>query len=74
MLPSMPLARVFIPLLHVFPLVVVCSSSIPSSVSKNGPRYATNTARVQNRESLIQKLQDAFLTKTYEEWEQLLLA
>jgi crotonobetainyl-CoA:carnitine CoA-transferase CaiB-like acyl-CoA transferase len=29
---------------------------------------------VQNRASLIQKLQDVFLTKTYEEWVQLLLA
>jgi crotonobetainyl-CoA:carnitine CoA-transferase CaiB-like acyl-CoA transferase len=38
------------------------------------PRYATNAARVQNRASLIQKLQDVFLTKTYEEWEGLLLA
>ena len=38
------------------------------------PRYATNAARVQNRDTLIQKLQDVFLTKTYEEWEALLLA
>ncbi len=38
------------------------------------PRYATNAARVQNRTPLIQKLQDVFLTKTYEEWEALLLA
>jgi len=38
------------------------------------PRYATNAARVQNRETLIQKLQEVFLTKTYEEWEALLLA
>ena len=38
------------------------------------PRYATNAARVQNRATLIQKLQEVFLTKTYEEWEELLLA
>src|SRR5262247_4844909 len=38
------------------------------------PRYATNAARVQNRNTLIAKLQEVFLTKTYEEWEALLLA
>ena len=38
------------------------------------PRYATNAARVQNRTTLIQKLQEVFLTKTYEEWADLLLA
>jgi crotonobetainyl-CoA:carnitine CoA-transferase CaiB-like acyl-CoA transferase len=38
------------------------------------PRYATNAARIANRESLIQTLQKTFLTKTYEEWEPLLLA
>jgi len=38
------------------------------------PRYATNAARVQNRATLIPKLQEVFLTKTYEEWETLLLA
>jgi crotonobetainyl-CoA:carnitine CoA-transferase CaiB-like acyl-CoA transferase len=38
------------------------------------PRYATNAARVQNRSTLIPKLQAVFLTKTYEEWEALLLA
>jgi crotonobetainyl-CoA:carnitine CoA-transferase CaiB-like acyl-CoA transferase len=37
------------------------------------PRYATNAARVKNRESLIAQLQDAFLTKTYEEWEAILV-
>ena len=36
------------------------------------PRYATNAARVQNRDTLIPKLQEVFLTKTYEEWEPLL--
>jgi formyl-CoA transferase/CoA:oxalate CoA-transferase len=38
------------------------------------PRYATNPARVQHRDSLIPRLQDVFLTKSYEEWEALLLA
>jgi formyl-CoA transferase/CoA:oxalate CoA-transferase len=38
------------------------------------PHYATNAARNQNRGSLIARLQEIFLTKTYEEWEELLLA
>lgn len=37
------------------------------------PRYATNKARVENREALCAKLQEIFLTKTYEEWEELFL-
>jgi crotonobetainyl-CoA:carnitine CoA-transferase CaiB-like acyl-CoA transferase len=37
------------------------------------PRYVTNAARNANRASLIASLQDAFLTKTYEEWEAILL-
>jgi crotonobetainyl-CoA:carnitine CoA-transferase CaiB-like acyl-CoA transferase len=37
------------------------------------PRYVTNAARNANRPSLIAALQDAFLTKTYEEWEAILL-
>ena len=37
------------------------------------PRYVTNAARNANRPSLIETLQDAFLTKTYEEWEAVLL-
>ena len=37
-------------------------------------RYATNAARHANRTSLIATLQEAFLTKTYEEWEAILLA
>jgi crotonobetainyl-CoA:carnitine CoA-transferase CaiB-like acyl-CoA transferase len=36
------------------------------------PRYATNAARNANRERLIARLQEIFLTKTYEEWEALL--
>ncbi|MBI3491636.1 MAG: CoA transferase, partial [Acidobacteria bacterium] len=37
------------------------------------PRYATNAARHANRPALIETLQRAFLTKTYEEWEAILL-
>ena len=37
------------------------------------PRYVNNAARNANRQSLIAALQDAFLTKTYEEWEAILL-
>jgi crotonobetainyl-CoA:carnitine CoA-transferase CaiB-like acyl-CoA transferase len=37
------------------------------------PRYATNAARNANRPSLVMTLQEAFLTKTYEEWEAILL-
>jgi crotonobetainyl-CoA:carnitine CoA-transferase CaiB-like acyl-CoA transferase len=37
------------------------------------PRYATNAARNANRPALIAALQDAFLTKTYEEWEATLM-
>jgi crotonobetainyl-CoA:carnitine CoA-transferase CaiB-like acyl-CoA transferase len=36
------------------------------------PRYATNAARNANRASLIDALQAAFLTKTYDEWEAIL--
>jgi crotonobetainyl-CoA:carnitine CoA-transferase CaiB-like acyl-CoA transferase len=38
------------------------------------PRYRTNADRASNRDSLIRKLQDVLLTRTYEEWETLLLA
>jgi crotonobetainyl-CoA:carnitine CoA-transferase CaiB-like acyl-CoA transferase len=37
------------------------------------PRYVTNAARSGNRASLVATLQEAFLTRTYEEWEQVLL-
>ena len=37
------------------------------------PRYVTNAARNANRPSLVAALQDAFLAKTYEEWEAILL-
>jgi CoA:oxalate CoA-transferase len=40
----------------------------------NDPRYATNAARNANRPAVIGALQEAFLTKSYEAWEQLLLA
>ena len=36
------------------------------------PRYVTNAARNVNRPSLVAALQDAFLTKTYEDWEAIL--
>ena len=38
------------------------------------PRYATNRARVQNRAALCARLQEVFLTRSYEEWEPILLA
>jgi len=38
------------------------------------PRYRRNIDRARNRESLIAKLQEVFLTRSYEEWEPLLLA
>jgi crotonobetainyl-CoA:carnitine CoA-transferase CaiB-like acyl-CoA transferase len=38
------------------------------------PRYRTNADRARNRESLVKKLQQVFLTKTYEDWEAVLLA
>ncbi|MBM3218703.1 MAG: CoA transferase [Candidatus Rokubacteria bacterium] len=37
------------------------------------PRWHNNRARGQNRASLIARLQDIFLTKTYEEWEAILV-
>jgi crotonobetainyl-CoA:carnitine CoA-transferase CaiB-like acyl-CoA transferase len=37
------------------------------------PRYATNKARNANRPSLLARLQEAFLSRTYEEWEAILL-
>jgi formyl-CoA transferase/CoA:oxalate CoA-transferase len=40
----------------------------------NDPRYRSNADRARNRDSLIAKLQDVFLTRAYEEWEPLLLA
>jgi crotonobetainyl-CoA:carnitine CoA-transferase CaiB-like acyl-CoA transferase len=38
------------------------------------PRYRTNADRARNRASLIPTLQEAFLTRTYEEWEAALLS
>ena len=38
------------------------------------PRYRDVSSRARNRDSLIAKLQPVFLTRTYEEWEALLLA
>jgi crotonobetainyl-CoA:carnitine CoA-transferase CaiB-like acyl-CoA transferase len=37
------------------------------------PRFVTNAARVQHRTELITRLQEVFLTRSYEEWEALLL-
>ena len=37
------------------------------------PRYVTNAARNANRASLVVALQEAFLTKSYQEWETILL-
>jgi len=53
--------RIFCPLLGLEPLT-------------NDPRYATNAARHANRASLIDALQEAFLTKPSEEWDALLVA
>jgi len=39
----------------------------------NDPRYVTNGARNANRPSLVATLQEAFLTRSYEEWEAVLL-
>jgi crotonobetainyl-CoA:carnitine CoA-transferase CaiB-like acyl-CoA transferase len=36
-------------------------------------RWKNNAARVKNRASLIARLQEIFLTKTYEEWEAILI-
>ncbi len=38
------------------------------------PRFATGPQRMKNRVPLIEKLQAVFLTRSYEEWEALLLA
>jgi crotonobetainyl-CoA:carnitine CoA-transferase CaiB-like acyl-CoA transferase len=37
------------------------------------PRYLSTTDRMNNRDTLISTLQEVFLTRTYEEWEPLLL-
>ena len=37
------------------------------------PRYRTNQDRRANRASLLSRLQDVFLTRSYEEWEAILL-
>jgi len=51
--------RTFCPLLGLAPLA-------------DDPRFVTNAARNANRSELITALQDTLLTKTYEEWEQIL--
>jgi len=52
--------RTFCPLLGLAPLA-------------DDPRFVTNAARNANRPALVAMLQDAFLTKAYEEWEAILL-
>lgn len=37
------------------------------------PRFKTNGLRNQNREALIERLQQVFLTKSFEEWEHILV-
>jgi crotonobetainyl-CoA:carnitine CoA-transferase CaiB-like acyl-CoA transferase len=51
--------RAFCPLLGLAPLV-------------DDPRFVTNAARSANRGELIAILQEAFLTRTYEEWQAVL--
>src|ERR1700747_3531167 len=36
---------------------------------RDNPRFVTNAARNANRAALIDALQEAFLTNTYEEWQ-----
>jgi crotonobetainyl-CoA:carnitine CoA-transferase CaiB-like acyl-CoA transferase len=38
------------------------------------PRYRTNADRARNRDTLVPRLQEIFLTRTYEDWETVLLA
>src|SRR5262245_3113500 len=38
---------------------------------RDDPRFATNAARVQHRAALVARLQEVFLAKCYEEWEDL---
>ncbi len=52
--------RAFCPLLGIEELV-------------DDPRYATNRARTANRDTLVPRLQEVFLTKSYAEWEALFL-
>lgn len=37
------------------------------------PRFATNSARMQNRKALIDRLQEVFLTRSFAEWETILV-
>ncbi len=52
--------RTFCPLVGLAPMV-------------DDPRYASNARRNANRLPLVAALQEAFLTRTYEEWEAVLL-
>ena len=37
------------------------------------PRYANNRARMKNRDALIPRLQEIFMTRSFDEWEKILL-
>ena len=37
------------------------------------PRYANNRARMKNRDTLIPRLQEIFMTRSFDEWEKILL-
>jgi formyl-CoA transferase/CoA:oxalate CoA-transferase len=52
----------------------VFSEVIGAPELADDPRYRHNRDRSRNRESLITRLQEIFLTRTYEEWETSLLA
>ncbi len=41
---------------------------------RNDPRYKTTNDRMRNRDTLIPQLQKILLTRTYKEWEELMLA
>ena len=51
---------------RVFCPVIGCADLI------DDPRFRSNGERIKNRESLIDRLQQVFLTRSYEDWEALL--
>src|SRR5262249_54700456 len=51
----------------------VFCSAIGCPEMTDDPRFRSNADRVKNRDALIAKLQEVFLTRTYEEWEAILL-
>ncbi|MFZ4710777.1 MAG: CaiB/BaiF CoA transferase family protein, partial [Zwartia sp.] len=46
---------------------------IDCSDMTHDPRFATNSARMQNRKALIDRLQAVFLTRSFDEWEAILV-